>query len=63
MAMLRFNNGKKGKDSESNPQESSRKQEAYYCYRYPHPAVTVDCVILEKPEQTGTVRRSRLGHF
>lgn len=43
--MLRFNNGKKGKDSESNPQESSRKQEAYYCYRYPHPAVTVDCVI------------------
>lgn len=43
--MFRFNNGKKVNDSEIALQADMRKQEAHYCYRYPHPAVTVDCVI------------------
>lgn len=43
--MFRFNNGTKVKDAGSAPLAETRKPEAYYCYRYPHPAVTVDCVI------------------
>ena len=45
MAIFTLNNGKKGNDSERSQQAESRKQEVHYCYRYPHPAVTVDCVI------------------